>query len=1212
MPTDVPPTTALSTPAVNDVKAVPFANALSVPSANESADVSAPGVQAVADPQHEPSTLIPLTQAGGIESHPLDDVVDYCEHLSPLSTNVPLLKYATELRWKGSKITLHALLDSGATSVFINPTTAARLNLTVTPLTSAVGVEVADGDMLTVQGVTQIFMRFSRSSPEIMLKCLVVDIQHPLVLGLPFLRACNPHVDWSTGTLVLKHGTVPEVVSPVHAGGSQPNLLLTTVSQIRKLALNAADVFAVQLRFGAAANLLAAQLTTAPGPSPLGVTSPDAEVQALISKYADLFETPTGLPPAREVEHAIDLVPGAEPFARSPYRLSQDEEEEMKKQISALLDAGLIKESVSSWASPILFVRKKSQELRMCVDYRILNKSTIKDRYPLPNISELLDAVARHKYYTKLDLRSGYHQVRLRPEDTYKTAFSSKLGLYEYLVLPFGLCNAPSTFSRLMATLFRDLLYHGLVIYIDDLVIYSNDKQEHLNKLELVFQRLREHKLFLKGSKCEFLVGSTLFLGHTVSEQGIGTEMAKVEAIQTWPKPANVHELRQFLGLANYYRRFIFKYASITKPLTELLQKNITDFTAAWSDSHDVAFAAVKEALTSSPLLLAFNNELPTAIFTDASGFAVGGVLAQDAGNGWQPVSFESRTMNPAETRYDVRDQEMLAIVHMLTKWRHYLVGRPFQVFTDHHSLQDFHTMPNLNKRQSRWLEFLVEFDWTPKYLPGAANVVADALSRRPGLNCLALEASAAAGSTLISQIRAGYTGDPDLPALTNALHQADGLYLHEEAVYVPASLRARVIHLHHDSAWAGHPGARRCIDLIRRNYWWPTLVADVEEYVRTCTICQANKPSNQRPAGLLQPLPVPARRWQVVTTDLITELPVSHGCDTIVTFTDKLSRMVHFVPVKGDNFGAVQYAEVFINTIFRAHGMPEILVSDRDPRFTSEFWRQFTSHVHVKLAMSTAHHPETDGSSERAHRTLEQYLRCFCSEQQTLWFEYLPLAEFAMNNAVNASTGYSPFYLNVGENPPLPEIDIPRASHSATPDVHRILTALSDTLGAAHANAEAAAAAMAEQANRHRRDMSFSVGDQVLLSTKHLSSVGSKKLRGLWMGPFTVVKVVNPVAYKLQLPASMIIHDVFHISLLKPFRTSARFADDREPPPPPVLVDGQLEDEVDAIIGMRRRGRGVQYLVRFTDDPLAPQWLPGSRLTNCQRLLAEFHARNQ
>jgi hypothetical protein len=454
----------------------------------------------------------------------------------------------------------------------------------------------------------------------------------------------------------------------------------------------------------------------------------------VVCEYMDVFpdELP-GLPPDREVEFVIELQPGTTPISKSSYRMPPKELAELKKQLQEFLDEGYIRPSSSPWGCPALFVKKKDGSLRLCVDYRPLNAVTIKNKYSLPRIDVLFDQLAGAKVFSKIDLRSGYHQIKIRPSDIPKTAFSTHYGLYELLVMSFGLTNAPAYFMYLMNSIFMTELEKIVVVFIDDILIYSKNEEVHVEHLRIVLQCLTEHKLYAKFSKCEFWLDSVKFLGHTISSEGISVDPRKVQEVMDWQPPKSAHQIRSFLGLAGYYRRFILDFSRIAKPMTELLKKGVK---FVWSEACDKAFRKFRELLTSAPVLAQPDISKPYEVYCDASGTGLGCVLMQKN----RVIAYASRALRPHEKNYPTHDLELSAVVHALKMWRHYLMGTRCNIFTDHKSFKYIFTQSDLNMRQRRWLELIKDYDLVVHYHPGKANVVADALSRKAHCNCLSME----------------------------------------------------------------------------------------------------------------------------------------------------------------------------------------------------------------------------------------------------------------------------------------------------------------------------------------------------------------------------------------------------------------------------------------------------------------------------------------
>jgi hypothetical protein len=723
-------------------------------------------------------------------------------------------------------------------------------------------------------------------------------------------------------------------------------------------------------------------------------------------------------------------------------------------------------------------------------------------------------------------------------------------------------------------------------------------------------------------------------------------ENDKVRAIREWPAPTNVPAVRSFLGLAGYYRRFVRNFSKLASPISELLH---IDKRFEWKQQQQQAFDTLKEAIASGPVLILPDDKLPYVVTTDASGFAIGATLSQDQGNGLQPIAFMSKKMNPHEKNYPVHEQELLAIVCALKEWRHYLHGRPFTIITDHQSLRYLNTQPNLSPRQIRWSEFLQQFDYQIEYREGKHNVVADALSRRPDsgisgdnkitapalahstevqLNHIA-EARVVISDELEDKVKLAYKDDEKCRNIIenprqfhNHFNVIDELIYCGQQLYIPAAaaeVKTKILQEAHDTTIGGHVGVAKTCELITRSYYWPALQQDVKDYVASCLACQSNKARNHQQQGLAQPITSPPRRWSQVSMDLITQLPrTKDNHDAIVVMVDKYSKMIHCVATT-TNITAPQLAKLFFSEIVRHHGVPTSIISDRDPRFTSSFWRQLWSQLGTKLAMSTAYHPQTDGQTERANRTIEDMLRAYVNSKQDDWDQHLPAIEFAYNNSKQASTGFSPFYLNYGQHPNYPLAAMSSKSNGSAEQINNataeeMLEQLFNDLRTAETNIIKAQQQQTNATNQHRKHIQFNLGDRVLLSTSDLRwKRGTPKLSARFIGPFTIKKVLSTLNYELELPPSLPIHPVFHVSKLRRWNESSeRFANRVQLParPHPEVIDGEEEYEVESIVDKRIRHRRIEYRVKWKDYPeWESTWEPLDHLSNARGKIDEYES---
>ncbi|GJP69600.1 hypothetical protein CLOP_g592 [Closterium sp. NIES-67] len=838
-----------------------------------------------------------------------------------------------------------------------------------------------------------------------------------LIFGRDFLKRFNPEFNWVNHTAsIYNNGRRVQL----------PNWDDTGDIPVETLARFEKDVKRTDTGFLA--------IATAVENDGEKALEPPEKIKDLLKEFQDILldDLPNELPPYQTHQHEIVEEPGSKPTFRAPYRLSPTELTDMKKQIEYLLAKGLIRPSTSPYGAPVLFTPKPDGSLRMCINYRALNKQTIKNKYPILRINDLLDQLRGATVFSKLDLRSGYWQIRMADNSIHKTAFRTQYGSYEYLVMLFGLTNAPATFQAEMNHILRPLLDDCVVVYLDDILIYSRDMKQHVEHLRRVFEILRRERFYVKLSKREFALEKVQFLGHLVSAQGVHVDPKKIEAVRTWKTPENVKELQQFLGFANYYNRFVPQYAKLAAPLTNLLKKN-TPY--KWEPKHQEAVEQLKQALTSAPVLILPDPERDYVIETDASDQAVVAVLMQDQGNGLQPIAYLSKKLHGAELNYPIHDKEALAIVIAFKAWRCYLEGRRTTVYTDHCSLKYLKTQPNLSRRQVRWIDFLeTHFHYDIVYKPGHKNK-ADALSRPAHVAAIQIEGM---NPLLKGLFTHGYAIDPEI-SLAEKRHllqwNCDIAYRKGSTkIWVPnyPPLRQLLIEEYHDVLYAGHFGSNKTLTGIAKHYYWPHMADDVQKFVTSCDTCQRMKSSKQKKAELLQPLPVPEQPWQVVSLDFITGLPpTTSSHDAILVVIDKFSKMGHFIPTH-TTARTEETAQLFVRHIISQHGIPTTLISDRDPKFTSKFWKELMSFLGTKLAMSSAYHPQTDGQTERLNQIVEQLLRAACKDDISKWDLHLPVLEFAYNNATHAATGQTPFFLCYGRYPLTPQKPTTSATRAA------------------------------------------------------------------------------------------------------------------------------------------------------------------------------------
>ncbi|KAL0540359.1 hypothetical protein IC582_024596 [Cucumis melo] len=694
--------------------------------------------------------------------------------------------------------------------------------------------------------------------------------------------------------------------------------------------------------------------------------------------------------------------------------MTSAELKELKVQLQELLNKGFIRLSVSPWREPVFFVKKKDGSMRLCIDYRELNKVTVKNRYPLPRIDDLFDQLQGATIFSKIDLRARHHQLTIRDSDIPKTAFRSRYGHYEFIVMSFCLTNAPAVFMDLMNKVFKDFLDTFVIVFIDDILIYSKTEAEHEEHLHQVLETLRANKLYAKFSKCDFWLKKVSFLGHVVSSEGVSVDPANIEAITSWPRPSTVSEIRSFLGLAGYYRRFVENFSRIASPLSQLTRKETPFF---WSPACESSFQELKQKLVSAPVVLVPDGSGSFLIYSDALKKRLGCVLMQQS----KVVTYASRQLKSHEQNYPTHDLELAAVVFALKIWRHYLYGEKIQVFTDHKSLKYFFTQKELNMRQRRWLELVKDYDCEILYHSGKTNVVADALSRKvahsttlttkqaPLLRDFERAEIAVSVGEVASQL-AQLSVQPTLRQRIIVAQLNDPYLVEKRRLVETGVVKTELLTEAYSSPFTMHPGSTKMYQDLRCVYWWRNMKREVADFVSRCLVCQQVKAPRQRPAGLLQPLSVLGWKWKSVSMNFITGLPRTlKGYTVIWIVVDRLTKSAHFFSGKS-TYTASKWGQLYMTQIVRLHGVPVSIVSDRDARFTSKFWKGLQLALGTRLDFSIAFHPQTDGQTERLNQILEDMLRACVLEFSGSWDSHLHLMEFAYNNSYQATIGMAQF----------------------------------------------------------------------------------------------------------------------------------------------------------------------------------------------------------
>ena len=1005
-------------------------------------------------------------------------------------------------------------------------------------------------------------------------ECVAMDTdsRYDIVLGKPWHYDHTPIIDWTTNRVEIKHKsgkpTVFDATTNFEEEHNAYGFNTITMAQARKLQKEEQ----VQIYW---VNVSDEKVTVSEQGVTMGVD--DADIKRIAQQYADVTpeEIPPGLPAKREEQHEINLMPGKELPPPRGMRLSYEMTVELRKQVERLLKLGWIRPSKSPVGAGAFFSKKPDGSWRFICDWRALNDITIKDSTTLPNIEDSLNELRNAKYFSKLDLHSGFYQVRIREEDCWKSAIRTSLGTFEWLVMPMGLSNSPATFQRLMNGVMKEHVGKFVIVYLDDILIYSETLEQHKLHLTKVLQTLRNAKLYCKPKKCLFATTRLQFLGHIVENGTITADPEKTKAVEDMKPPRNVHDVRSFIGFANYFRKYIKNFSELALPLHKLTHKHAT-FT--WTPAEQYAWEGMKKALTSTPVLQLPDWTKSFVIQTDASDVAIGGALLQEHEEGRVVVAYRTKVLSETQKNWPTHERELWAIVDAVTDWRPYIQNRHFIVETDHKPLIALIDQPNLSHKQARWVTKLADYNFKLKYVQGKSQYIADCLSRPSdqkkstavtrGIrrvdecivfgeditpmtdhndptnddaewNHLGLEmfnitwteecARAYDDDDWFKRLKTGQGTRWHKQEETGLIHliEEDG----SRRLCIPTEeLQRKIISECHDSKFMAHPGETRLTAHLRRAFFWPKMKPMIRNYVRKCERCQKSKPRNKNLPGLQQPLPVPMAPWEEVSIDFMTKLPRSQrGNDMLMVVVDRLSKQAHFIPVK-ESYGATEIAEIYHNKIFKHHGIPKAIVSDRDPRFTADFWKELWKSIGTQLRMSTADHPQTDGQTEVVNRTINWMLRTTLVNDD--WESRLPDLEFAYNSLVNRTTGKSPFEIIYGYLPTTPAT-INSTQKPTTDSIEDRFANVRDAMIIAQQ-------AQKQQTDLHRLETKHQVGDLVLLHASRMQGgprtqrTSKHKWQELWRGPYTIKATHGDNAYTLEMPSTFRGHPTFNIQFLK------------------------------------------------------------------------------
>lgn len=842
------------------------------------------------------------------------------------------------------------------------------------------------------------------------------------------------------------------------------------------------------------------------------------ELMRLINEYRDCFAVDlkeVGCTAGAELK--IDLT-SEEPVRYRPYRMPYSERRLVNEMVLKLKEVGIISDSESPYASPILLVAKPNGEKRLCVDFRKLNKITKKDRHPLPHMEDQIDQLRSYKFFTTLDMFSGYYQIPVAQESREKTAFVTADGHYQFNRMPFGLTNAPSVFQRLVNKIFRPLESKMATPYLDDIICPSTTFAEGLENLKTVFVILRENNLTLNPEKCNFFRKSIRYLGFEIDQEGVRPGPLKIQTVRDFPTPKDIHGVRQFLGLSGFFRRFIEKYAAIAKPLTQLLRK---DSRWKWQDEEEMAFQTLKQKLTSRPILAIYNPAARTEVHTDASQAGIAGIILQEQESKLlKPIGYFSRQTNVCESKYHSYELETLAVVETLKRYRTYLLGLTFKIVTDCSAIKTAAEKKDLIPRIARWWLQLQEYDFSVEHRAGVKMSHVDALSR----NATTTEEADMVDNFIFrieteDWLLAGQLTDEKLKVIAQILENSPkdpyeksihkDYFLRENRIYrkhgnselwvVPQGMRKEVVKACHDDF--GHFGLDKTLSKLLETYWFSNLKVYVQKYIASCIPCLYNKNKKGKQEGYLHPIekvPIP---FHTIHVDHLGPFnPSSGGKKYIFVIIDAFTKFILLTATKDTKTAPVLRA---LRQLVNVYGVPTRVVSDQGTAFTSHAFNNFCKNLglkHIKNAVAT---PRANGQVERYNSTLLAALSTTIQEERE-WEKALAKVQFSMNNTINSSTGKTPSEVLMGYKPRSePDAKITNEIQPARPTCSNLSEVRKEIVLKTRKQQQ-------QQKDRYDRKRKsprrYKEADLVVVKKPKIGE-GSKKLLPNYKGPFRITK---------------------------------------------------------------------------------------------------------
>lgn len=900
-----------------------------------------------------------------------------------------------------------------------------------------------------------------------------------------------------------------------------------------------------------------------------------------------------------------------EPIYTPQYPIPHKMRGDMGEQVQELNEAGIVIPSTSPYNSPTLMVPKTDGGWRMVVDFRRLNQHVITDPHPLPRIQNILEDLGGSVFFTAIDLLAGFYNLKIRPQDRHKTAFSTPEGHWEFVRLPMGLKNSPSVFQRLMNIVLTGCLGVYSYIYVDDVIIYSKTVEDHMRHLDDIFSRLRKVGLKIKAAKCQMFKTSIKYLGFIVGQDGLRINPKKLEAITCFPRPTNVKAVQGFLGLTGYFRTFILQYAQVAKPLYDLLKQ---DRPWKWGKEQEEAFETLKMRMVSAPVLAFPDFSRPFVLTTDASATALGAVLTQEVGKKHRLVSCASRLLKGAELRYSNTDREILAAVYGIKAHRSYLWGYRFTLRTDHMALTHLNRNLKDNARAMRWHLDVSEYDFILEHKRGISIPHADVLSRYPPPKktqaTLAYLSPSLQSTDLVPILdtEAWVTEVAGLPKATlpvgEEVVQKDGLFWkkvpgQDPIVWVPPSQRGLVMRLFHEPPAVGHPGVDRMLYSMKNEVFWTGMKRDVESFVKGCDKCLRYKHHKQSLPWLSTP--VPLQPFEDISIDIVGPVPSSRrGNREILVIQDRLTRWIEFVPMC--DMTAHTVARALLNNWVCRYGVPKRLISDRGRQFVSEVFAQMCKFLGIKNFTTTAYRPSSNGQNERSHRELHAYIAMYVtSASHDAWDTLLQQAAWVHNSSKHEALQASPFELVTGLKP--------RTMNNAMNLDSKELKAFSKFYGVdpkkleeirTHAkNAiQRGQERMMGRLNIDKRIPTYNIGDLVYVRSHNYTTFVARKWSPKFIGPYKVIEIVNPVVIRIQHVDFPDWENTVHVAFVRPVHPRSKSPPPSHPPSPfqefedeqafesASLIDKGLVDEHDVVnTVLKGNGNAGESVVQPTEQ---------------------------